>query len=750
MNVSGFVDMKLKFLHHHLLKTLHTIEYEVLVNKLEADVFFENYESDHIRSRKLHSLIKTSHQLNNISSYRPDNDSKHVDRPIGDSSLHTFHGRFTNLSDTQFTLEEITLLNLGHKFAPTPQKFNMQTTAIDLEIQLRKHPVYGTLYGEFGHILNNYNRRHSTLHYNTPGLTKRQFTTTLKSIRHKISSNNLTVTRADKNAGLVILPTSVYNEKTLKFFEDNNIHANVTNILTRYTTRLNKLLRTALPTLQKFTPSLNIHNIKEKNPQIPNLYSLIKLHKVDKSIRPITSAHSSPAHKVSKVINHILTHQLGYKSPMSVKNSIELVNIIESTKLDSNNEYILVSFDIVNLYTNIPVAESLSLLREFLNGCQTLRDFNIDNEDIQTIMNLMELISKQNFFSFNGSVYTMTDGVPMGSPISGLLAEIFVAYLESLIIKHHLSHKIILWRRYVDDIFCIWSGTLDELNSFLTFINSLSRIKFTLEISDNNNINFLDLNITLNPDNSFNYNIYRKPTQTDVVIPKFSYHSPQIKRTAFYFLLNRLLNIPLTKTDYNKELGNIYKIATNNGYPVQFVDNILASIEEKRIYKKVYPHTPIKKTYVVVPYFHGFNCKLKSLLSNHDLSLINSSHKTLERLLVNNKPKKNNAKKSGIYKINCDNCPAFYIGMTTRAAGIRFNEHVKNRPASAMGGHLHENEHSASLEGLTIIHESDDFWRLTLLEQLEILKNKNSEHLLNEIKDFPNPNLFKLVLFPNQ
>ncbi|XP_044760265.1 uncharacterized protein LOC123317721 [Coccinella septempunctata] len=145
-----------------------------------------------------------------------------------------------------------------------------------------------------------------------------------------------------------------------------------------------------------------------------------------------------------------MTRQINYKSPMSVSNSVELVNAIKSTNLISNNEHILVSFDIVNLYTNVPVIESLNLLIDYLNNCSL-----IDN--------------------------------------------------------------------------CVWCGTIQELKSFLEFINSLSKIKFTLEISEENTINFLDLNITLKPDNTFEFNIYRKPTQTDIVIPKYSYHSPQIK-----------------------------------------------------------------------------------------------------------------------------------------------------------------------------------------------------------------------------
>ena len=50
----------------------------------------------------------------------------------------------------------------------------------------------------------------------------------------------------------------------------------------------------------------------------------------------------------------------------------------------------------------------------------------------------------------------------------------------------------LVWKRYIDDILCIWPGTRSELDSFLDRLNKAHRtLRFTWSISDE----FLDLNI---------------------------------------------------------------------------------------------------------------------------------------------------------------------------------------------------------------------------------------------------------------
>ena len=86
--------------------------------------------------------------------------------------------------------------------------------------------------------------------------------------------------------------------------------------------------------------------------------------------------------------------------------------------------------------------------------------------------------------------------------------------------KNHILH----WCRYVDDVFAIFRGSEADIEEFVSDINKIhSNIKFTYKTETNNSISFLDLRISKVLD-SLSFEIYRKYTYTDHVIPFESHH----------------------------------------------------------------------------------------------------------------------------------------------------------------------------------------------------------------------------------
>lgn len=58
------------------------------------------------------------------------------------------------------------------------------------------------------------------------------------------------------------------------------------------------------------------------NSKIPDLYSLIKLHKIDQPIRAIVTSCQSPVHFLAKTLNNIILNKFNINSKFSIKNSI--------------------------------------------------------------------------------------------------------------------------------------------------------------------------------------------------------------------------------------------------------------------------------------------------------------------------------------------------------------------------------------------------------------------------------------------
>lgn len=188
----------------------------------------------------------------------------------------------------------------------------------------------------------------------------------------------------------------------------------------------------------------------------------------------------------------------------------------------------------------------------------------------------------------------MNDRLPMGAPNAGLIADIFMDYLETkiLITSHQPIIKLVkLWKRYVDDIICIWNGGFDLLKVFHNHINNYHKnINFTTEIENNQTINFLDLKLIKNKINMITYDI----------IPASSNHHHRHKLAALQYYINRSNSIPLSPNKKQTEIQTIKQIAYNNGYNDQCINKILykqpKSINNnhnEQIYKKFTLQGPI-------------------------------------------------------------------------------------------------------------------------------------------------------------
>jgi hypothetical protein len=99
---------------------------------------------------------------------------------------------------------------------------------------------------------------------------------------------------------------------------------------------------------------------------------------------------------------------------------------------------------------------------------------------------------KQNYFQFDQQYYEQTEGLAMGAPISAILAEVFIQHMEHKYIYPVLRTRgIIVYYRYVDDIFIIYDQQKTNIRQTLEEFNSIQpTINFTIEKEQNGKINY--------------------------------------------------------------------------------------------------------------------------------------------------------------------------------------------------------------------------------------------------------------------
>ena len=138
---------------------------------------------------------------------------------------------------------------------------------------------------------------------------------------------------------------------------------------------------------------------------------------------------------------------------------------------------------------------------------------------------LMNLVLKK----FNEQFYLQIQGTAMGTKMAPAYANLFMGKLEEQLINLAPNH-IHTWKRFIDDIFIIWTGTTAEFEEYMHTINQIHpTIKFTHEVSDME-LTFLDVTL-YKGDRFLHTNIldlrtHIKNTNKQLYVHTTSYHHP--------------------------------------------------------------------------------------------------------------------------------------------------------------------------------------------------------------------------------
>ena len=156
-------------------------------------------------------------------------------------------------------------------------------------------------------------------------------------------------------------------------------------------------------------------------------------------------------------------------------------------------------------------------------------------------MDFTEFVATTTYFSFRGQLFNQKFGTAMGSPVSPILANFFMEWLEQqAIATTPIDCKPKLWKIYVDDILeIIKRRKVEALTGHLNGIDETNSIKFTHESEKNGQMQFLDTLISRREDESIKLLVYRKATHTDQYVSFQSHHPPQHKLAVIRTLLER-------------------------------------------------------------------------------------------------------------------------------------------------------------------------------------------------------------------
>ena len=146
------------------------------------------------------------------------------------------------------------------------------------------------------------------------------------------------------------------------------------------------------------------------------------------------------------------------------------------------------------------------------------------------------LVLRSNIFRFGNHFYRQIKGTAMGTPMAPNYANLFMDKFERGILDDYYAKtglKPLIWIRYIDDIFLIWTHGADTLQDFINFTQSYStkkqmksKIKFEINQSTES-VHFLDVTIML-VDGAIATTVYSKPTDSHLYLNVHSCHPEHV------------------------------------------------------------------------------------------------------------------------------------------------------------------------------------------------------------------------------
>lgn len=631
-----------------------------------------------------------------------------------------------NLTDTAIPNDILEFLSLGPKFSlPTTVKdFPIVHTLAEIETITRNlEPKERNItLAKSTNIITNYIQ--AQIHSNN------YLNVVMKTCQSFLNQNpDLLVLKADKGAVTVIMSKQQYRNLALDILNDTNSYSPLSRDPTSTIQQKANKIVTQLKKGNYIDAAL-ARKSTIYNAVPPRFYGLPKIHKTPVKLRPIISSIDSPTSKISQLVASILTKAYNSENEYYIKDSFRFAELTNNKKLPDN--YILVSLDVVSLFSNIPLDLVVKSVSNKWGAIEQHCDIPIEK-----FLELVTFIFKNTYFSYENRFYKQTLGAPMGGQASSIIATyVMDDLLDNCIPK--LTFSIPLIKKYVDDLIC--SIPNDSQNEILEVFNAYNEhIQFTIENEDDHNsVPFLDTRVHRDQNNVIKLDWYRKPTSSGRYLNFNSSVSMKMKINLVTAMKNRIYYISHPDF-YIKNLSILAEILNDNSYPKKLTRKLLNNQPERQIgddregrrsQEEIDENAdPIR--YGTLPNIDKLTPKLIGILKTNHNKIAVKNIKTIGRLFSKTKDKLGALEMSNVvYKVICRECQLPYIGQTSRNLKGRLTSHKSDcrtgKVTCALAEHVKNTNHQPNYDEVKILDIDNSSARRTFKEMVRIVQEDSS------------------------
>ncbi|BHF61230.1 hypothetical protein SprV_0100420300 [Sparganum proliferum] len=336
-------------------------------------------------------------------------------KPPGTESSNVVH----NLSSKQLTEQQLRVLRHKTRFNTT------DADPVDFIAALEAKLVRSETSDDMKHSV----RRRVTSLLMTHRPTSCISQSESKVMRELRRDDSIIILPADKGRSTVVMNREDYNEKAKALLDDREFYKPAQKSQAKAVAdRLSKLLREYQH--KNVITENEWHQMRATDTAVARFYGLPKIHEANVPLRPIVALKGSSTYNLAKWMYSKLKFLEG-NSNTSVRSASQFLIDLRGRRIQSDE--IMVSFDVTSLSISIPPKVIRKVLRK------RLEETYDETQNALKIENLMRLFEfcQQTFFTFAGETYEQIKGTPMGSPVSGLVAELVLQELEKIAFLQH-------------------------------------------------------------------------------------------------------------------------------------------------------------------------------------------------------------------------------------------------------------------------------------------------------------------------
>ncbi|XP_046560387.1 uncharacterized protein LOC124269426 [Haliotis rubra] len=513
-----------------------------------------------------------------------------------------------NLSSRTLSDEDRAVLSKGLNFAPSPRQHN-DTFIANIEKGLQQFAPGGKvdyLRHQIANILVKKNNTNAKIKDNLSKANK----AALKQLQ---SDPAITIAPADKGRATVIMDTTAFTTLTNNILNDPATYKQLKKDPTNSLQRDHKAHLKELRDNNEIGPTLH-KQLTVPHPRPPYARATIKIHKDPIKARLLVCSRNTVNYNTAQHIARLFA-PLGKSAKSFVSDSAEFCTKISAITQPGK----LISYDVVDLFTNVPREEALTIIRKRLQDLHPDLDTHLS---IDSIIRLINSCISSTYFTWSDKIYQQTNGLPMDSPLSPIITEIYMTELEDKALLTSIIAPI-CWYRKVDDTFVVLNPN-DNPEHLLNHMNSQHpRMRFTKEEESDNKLPFLDV-LVKKEDNKLSTTVYRKPTNTFTLSPTTRYRL----RNASYPLSPGELRTSALES----ELNHIRHVFVHyNQYPQKLVNNIITTTLNPRDKP---PRRQSAPFVISIPYVPAVSHQIRRLLQQQpSIDVLFQKGKSIQNLL---------------------------------------------------------------------------------------------------------------------